>query len=270
MQQTEYYRFSPGILAEFRAKADEAQFWSALWGNTDYDLFFQKYQNGYLADFERVFKKYLPKSEPVLEAGCGRGQYVYALSKLGYKIYGIDFSKELVDGIKHTNIGIDVTHGDVRDLKYDDSILGAYISLGVVEHFYEGMEDILKEAKRVLKKNGLLLLSVPHYNSFLQKFAKKQFPNYKNNLSPSKKPFYQFYFTEDVIKSKIRKNDFKIVDSFYYGGVYGVKRSMPLFLFLYNKSKMFRYIAHKLSRLNSPQWLIKRFSHMVMVVAEKI
>jgi SAM-dependent methyltransferase len=113
-----------------------------------------------------TFLKYLPKNEPILEAGCGLGAWVVFLSKKGYDIAGIDNNKTVIDQLKAWDPSLKVSHGDIRKLPYAGNALGAYISLGVVEHFEEGCDEAMKEAYRVLKPGGLVFLTIPANNIF--------------------------------------------------------------------------------------------------------
>jgi SAM-dependent methyltransferase len=112
-----------------------------------------------------VFLKYLPKNDRILEAGCGLGQWVIYLRGKGYDIAGIDFAEETVKAVKKYKHDLPVEFCDVKKTRFDDNYFGAYISLGVVEHFLEGPSEALLEAKRILKKGGLLFVSVPVFNS---------------------------------------------------------------------------------------------------------
>ena len=51
------------------------------------------------------------------------------------------------------------------------SSLGAYISLGVMEHFEDGCAAAMAEAFRVLKPGGLMFFTVPLENPFRKLFA---------------------------------------------------------------------------------------------------
>ena len=56
-----------------------------------------------------------------------------------------------------------VVHGDIMKLPFEDSSFDGYYSLGVVEHFSEiQILDILREAKRVLKPGGKIVIFWPH------------------------------------------------------------------------------------------------------------
>ena len=45
---------------------------------------------------------------------------------------------------------LDVSYGDVRALEFEDDSFDGYWSLGVIEHFPDGYEDIGQEMTRVI------------------------------------------------------------------------------------------------------------------------
>ncbi len=112
----------------------------------------------------RILDRYLPKEGKILEGGCGIGQYVAHYHRKGYDIEGIDYSKAAIERILNYDKTLPVKMADVRSLPYPDNFFTAYYSGGVVEHFEEGPRDVLREAARVLKPGGVLLISVPYFN----------------------------------------------------------------------------------------------------------
>jgi len=112
----------------------------------------------------RVFERYFPRSGRILEGGCGLGQYVIFYKRLGYDIQGVDFASETIGRILKYDPTIPVSVGDVEHLNYPDNYFDVYYSGGVIEHFEEGPFHALKEAYRVLKNDGILILTVPYIN----------------------------------------------------------------------------------------------------------
>lgn len=108
----------------------------------------------------------LPKQGRILEAGCGLGRWLIHLWKLGYAIYGMDISAEALAAIRNYDKSIPLWQGDVERMPFTDECFDAIISLGVIEHFEAGPQKALEESYRLLKKPGLLLVTVPYQNLF--------------------------------------------------------------------------------------------------------
>ena len=108
--------------------------------------------------------KYMPKTEKIIEAGCGLGRYVKYLSNKGYDIEGIEYNSEAVRIIREKDKTLTVIQGDVLKMPYPSNSIGGIISLGVIEHFIPGPFEVLNEMHRVLKPGGIAIISVPCLN----------------------------------------------------------------------------------------------------------
>ena len=119
-----------------------------------------------LRHIKELFLQHLSKGEKILEAGCGLGAWVVYLGERGYDIVGIDHDIMVIDRLKDWKPELPVFQGDICHLPYADGSIGAYISLGVMEHFEEGCDEAMAEARRVLKPDGLVFFTVPMENIF--------------------------------------------------------------------------------------------------------
>lgn len=113
---------------------------------------------------EPYFRMYLPKSEKILEAGAGRGRWVFYLRRLGYDVIGIDIASSDIDFAKRYDASVPIVYENVLHTSFPDNSLGAVISLGVVEHFEKGPQQAFAEVGRVLKPGGIFLVTVPTQN----------------------------------------------------------------------------------------------------------
>lgn len=118
-----------------------------------------------------LFLKYLSKKDKIVDAGCGFGKWVNYLHRRGYNIVGIDNNEFAISKLKEFDGTLQVKMGDILNIDYPDNRFGAYISMGVIEHFEEGPQAPLKEAYRVLCPGGLIFVSVPTVN-MIRKFIR--------------------------------------------------------------------------------------------------
>lgn len=113
--------------------------------------------------------KNMCKDKMVLDIACGEGYGTYLLSNWGAKgVEGVDISNETIKKarnlFKATNINF-VCH-TAEKLDYEDSSFDLIISLETIEHLDEP-HNFLQEIKRVLKPDGVLILSCPNDEYFM-------------------------------------------------------------------------------------------------------
>ncbi len=103
------------------------------------------------------------KTLKILEIGCGSCNNLWFAAELGLQIYGLDISKTAIAyGKDRLNaLGYkehDLRVGDLTALDWDDDFFDIVLDRGALtQNNYERIEGCLKEIKRILKKNGLLL-----------------------------------------------------------------------------------------------------------------
>ncbi|MBI2196476.1 class I SAM-dependent methyltransferase [Candidatus Daviesbacteria bacterium] len=104
----------------------------------------------------------LSEGDRILDVGCGNGYYLYLLNNLGVKLTltGIDQDKNalqsaegLIDRKK-----IKIFKGGATRLPFKNSSFDKVLISEVIEHI-EDEEKALSEIRRVLKPNGLLILT---------------------------------------------------------------------------------------------------------------
>jgi SAM-dependent methyltransferase len=168
-------------------------------------------------------RKYLPAGAKILEGGCGLGWKVCALHYHGYDAYGVDFAKETVKKINLYAPELKIKVGDVRNLPFPDNFFDGYWSLGVIEHFYDGYEGIVREMFRVLAPGGYLFLAAPVMSPLRKvKVRRKKYPEYKES-EEIKENFYQFVFDPKIVVNDLKNRGFELVDMKPYDGIKGLK-----------------------------------------------
>jgi len=108
----------------------------------------------------RLLKKYLPKKNPkILDIGCGTGKNVEALEELG-ETWGIDVSENAILYCKKRGLK-NVKLAKAEATGFKENSFDVIVLFDVLEH----VDDVktIKEISRILKPNGLVLITVPAY-----------------------------------------------------------------------------------------------------------
>ncbi len=103
----------------------------------------------------------------ILDLGCGRGFYTEAITHIYPQAtaIGVDYNeKPLTLAREHENAAkASLARSDARMLPFPAETFDAAICPDVLEHIVEH-DVVLSEVFRVLKDDGLLLITVPHQN----------------------------------------------------------------------------------------------------------
>lgn len=105
---------------------------------------------------------------PVLDLGCGRGEWLELLREHDLIGRGVDFNTALIDACRER--GLEVHEGDLLEYlrELPSSSLGAVTGFHVIEHLpLQGLIDTLTEVARVLKPGGLAIFETPNCGNLL-------------------------------------------------------------------------------------------------------
>ena len=107
------------------------------------------------------------RGKRILVLGCGGGQDVVALERLGAIAVGIEQSEKQIEyarayAARHDAPNASFVEGTVEDLsRFDDEEFDGAVAAHML-NYVERIEDTLREAARVLKSGGFLAMSVRH------------------------------------------------------------------------------------------------------------
>ena len=99
----------------------------------------------------------------MLDIGCGCGESLRAAQLAGWNAVGVEPSKEFVDTGRR-EFGVSIQHGFVEDAGLPDESFDLVMLSGVLEHVYNPLE-LLREARRLVKAEGLVYIDVPNERS---------------------------------------------------------------------------------------------------------
>lgn len=167
-----------------------------------------------LQTINSAFVRHLPKNGAILEAGAGRGRWVFHLRRLGYDCRGIELAGSEVMFAKSFDPDIPIETGDVLHTPYRGNSFAAVISLGVLEHFEEGPAPALGEVRRILNDSGILLVTVPTRNLFrlIVIDRVKNLQTLIRRLTGAKLAFEEYRYTRSQFSNLLEQEGFDIVE----------------------------------------------------------
>lgn len=107
-------------------------------------------------------------SYPVLDIGCGRGEWLKLLEENGFQAVGVDLNGEMID---HCRVnGLQAYHSDALAWlsAQPDESLAVVSAFHVVEHLpFDVLFQLIEQARRALIPGGLLVLETPNPENVL-------------------------------------------------------------------------------------------------------
>ncbi len=108
--------------------------------------------------------KEISKNKIVLDIACGEGYGSFLISKVASYVYGVDIDEASVTHAKNkyekANGNICFKNGSTSNIPLEDNSVDVVVSFETIEH-HDEHEQMMKEIKRVLKRDGILLISSP-------------------------------------------------------------------------------------------------------------
>jgi SAM-dependent methyltransferase len=118
------------------------------------------------------------KFRRTLDFGTGTGRHTIYLAKMGFEVYGFDWSETAIAIAKRElekeRLSAELTVWDMNEtpLPYSDHFFDAVIAVRVLHHTYiEKIARIASEIARITKVGGYLYLEAPTYEKTLKEKA---------------------------------------------------------------------------------------------------
>jgi 2-polyprenyl-3-methyl-5-hydroxy-6-metoxy-1,4-benzoquinol methylase len=152
-------------------------------------------------------------SGKLLDVGCSSGEFIYHAKQRGFDSYGVELNSRTADiGIKN---GLNIFKGLLNDAKFKDNFFDVIFLGDIIEHVLSP-RDFVNECKRVLKKDGIIIISTPNLDCTWAKTTLclcKTFGIPCSSLTP---PYHTFQFSEGNLDKFMLAEDFSKTSSWFY------------------------------------------------------
>ncbi len=163
--------------------------------------YFDEQFRGSREEIKERLKVYLPfiknsdvgtKEMPILDVGCGRGEWLELLRDHGLLATGVDLNRTLV--AQSRELGLEIVEDDLMSYLrgVPDGNLGGVTGFHIVEHLpLETLVKFLDETVRVLKRGGMIILETPNPQNVLVGSCNFYFdPTHRNPLPSEVMKFF--------------------------------------------------------------------------------
>lgn len=112
------------------------------------------------------YVEYARRSAPVLDVGCGRGEFLELCRDAGIEASGYDTNARSVADLQARGINATIAAIPTCFARHGDASVGSIFAAHVAEHLPgSALLDLYAEARRVLRPGGYLMLETPNAES---------------------------------------------------------------------------------------------------------
>ena len=147
------------------------------------------------------------KNGSILDVGCSSGILLELLQKQGYTVNGVEPNADAYK-IAYSKFKDKIFNGTLTDFtKVNKKTFDVVIYNHVLEHIPNPAEEI-NNVKKLLKKNGVLIIGVPNTDNVIFYLRKK----YWESLLPDQ---HIWHFSTNYLKRFLKENGFEVVEKSY-------------------------------------------------------
>lgn len=108
---------------------------------------------------QRVLEKHTDRRS-IMEIGCGDGNFLAFLQRVGWEVAGTEFAAKNVDLVRRKH-GTSVHQGTFTELGFPTATFDTVGMYHVLEHVYDPL-PVITEVGRTLKRGGIFHVQIPH------------------------------------------------------------------------------------------------------------
>ena len=215
-----------------------------------------------LEDKKDFIRRHVGKGKKVLDIGCGEG-YVSSVLVRDNEVFGLDIAESAIGEAREK--GIKASLSNLENIPYPEKSFDVVLALDILEHLFDPV-SVLRDANRVLKDDGFLLVSVPNaanIYSRLNFILTGEFTD-AAEISEIRSPEFLFsehirFFSAKKIRKTLQPTGFEIKFFHYYLQPY----------FVNSPYTRFNWLLRAVHLLKFPKILPTLFSTWFFIVCEK-
>ncbi len=173
-------------------------------------------RNGSIENFEsglRILRRYRPEGGKLLDLGCGVGIFLKLAQNDGWDVVGTDVSGFAVRYAKE-KFGVEALQGSLETLRLTAESFDAVALWDTIEHMEDPLAN-LREVRRLLKPEGILLLDTPNEDALLRAIARflhrLSLGTFKYPVSKIYHRYHLYYYNRRTIGKLLEAAGFTIL-----------------------------------------------------------
>lgn len=176
-----------------------------------------------IRQYRRAVERFSPRVPGrVLDVGCSTGIFLAEMRDAGWETYGVDTSLIAI-AYARERFGLDAFEGRLTDADLPDDQFTAATLWDVLEHTFDPLET-LQTIHRLLEMNGIVVIAVPHYESWDRQLFGRYWIGYDA-------PRHLHAFSRDVLRDALIRAGFDVVSmQCAFGGYYTFTASLRLWI----------------------------------------
>lgn len=139
----------------------------------------------------------------LLDVGCGNGEFLSLAHKAGWDTYGIDIDLRALTLAKNGHHKL--ICGTLETVKFQPSYFDVITILQVLEHCHNPIQ-VLEECHRILKDDGLIVVSVPNFDCLERKIFNASWIGIVS-------PLHLFHFNQVTLCEMLKCAGFQVTDT---------------------------------------------------------
>lgn len=142
----------------------------------------------------------------MLDIGCGRGWQLKCFRDKGWEVFGTEL-KEQSSSFARKELNLDVRVMDIRECKFKAEYFDVVTLWHTLEHLSQPFQA-LEEIYRILKREGLLILETPDFDSWQARISKEKWFHLDV-------PRHYCHFTGAMLEKMLKSAGFSIIKKEY-------------------------------------------------------